>query len=427
MTPCDQGVIVEHEEMVTPLISAGTGEAYQSLIFNPGLTAYSWLSGVAARYEQYRVLHLEFFVAPAVGTDSDGLVALAPDYDVTDGQPANWAELMAMASAKATQVYNRLRIAADPRSAMGDGRYKYVRTDGGTPDRLSDACRLWIGLTGISAGTFGQLYVRYKLQLRTEHVDLVAPVPDSTAIFAGAAEPWPAQILSPSVTFPLEWHTQRPDDGVTLIGTLPSADFELAAGQWRIQATLTAMYDVSAAAPNACIGGTELLLLAGVTVLDSGISSAYMYDNGGTTEYRVHLTMDAVLNVTDPAQVYRISALLASSVVGVNGSVLAGTARMQLLGELPPSLVVPFEGDGRAGLCTRGAALRTPHAEPRRRETTAARAARYQALVDTACELAKRRRVPIKRAAPCPDAPAAAAPPSAAESAPPADNVQPTA
>ena len=84
------GMRVTHREYIEDVTFGGSG-LYLNVIaepINPGnRLLFPWLASIASRFETYRFNSLKFIYEPQCGTDTDGTVMIAVDFDAIDPPP----------------------------------------------------------------------------------------------------------------------------------------------------------------------------------------------------------------------------------------------------------------------------------------------------------------------------------------------------
>lgn len=166
--------VMKHREYIAEVVAS---EDFTNTVYpiNPGLPGLlAWGSGIAQNYEQYRIRSFSFSYETQAPTTDQGSVMLAIDYDPADTAPANKSQIMAMAGAVRTAVWNRITVSAS--SARRSFDKLYVRA-GGLGENLDiksyDYGVLNIAIQGATAvGAIGELYADYELELFTPTQDL---------------------------------------------------------------------------------------------------------------------------------------------------------------------------------------------------------------------------------------------------------------
>lgn len=163
-------IVVEHREFVRPIVSTGTAfQVFQNEV-NPGLVgSFSWLSDIANNYESYMFDELEFEYLTAVGSNTDGVVYLAVDYDPSDSTPEDIIQMSSYQPFVRTAPWSDA-VHRSPKRALRKRQTYFVRN--GTPPATAglntyDTGNFFLALNGCAAGNVGELYVKYKVRFMT--------------------------------------------------------------------------------------------------------------------------------------------------------------------------------------------------------------------------------------------------------------------
>jgi hypothetical protein len=163
-------VIISNKALLMD-VSGSTPFSVFPLAINPGLPSFElWLSKIAANYESYKFLSLEFFYEPEAATSATGSIILAIDYDAGDSAPTTKAQICSYRSTVRCApwtpcVHRSLHEDLNKRCSY------FVRAGGIPPGKdinLYDVGNLYIGTVG-QGGTIviGEIWVRYTIKLMT--------------------------------------------------------------------------------------------------------------------------------------------------------------------------------------------------------------------------------------------------------------------
>jgi hypothetical protein len=142
------------------------------LDINPGLTSFPWLSTIANSFEKYRWHSLSFMYEPACSTSVGGTVLLAPDYDAADRDDnLTKGELMAFGDSVRTAPWQRAQFTCTRKNMVPQPRYTRDKLIPGTDIKTYDVLSLYLHHSASSAGTLGELWVEYDVELITPQVD----------------------------------------------------------------------------------------------------------------------------------------------------------------------------------------------------------------------------------------------------------------
>jgi membrane-bound metal-dependent hydrolase YbcI (DUF457 family) len=100
MHSANQSVVIRHREFVTSIQGSTAFTVQNQLVLNPGiLETFPWLSGIADRFQEYKVLGLVYHYVPTSGTFNGSSAALGSvmfqtTYRATDTAPTSKAEML---------------------------------------------------------------------------------------------------------------------------------------------------------------------------------------------------------------------------------------------------------------------------------------------------------------------------------------------
>jgi len=172
-----QSIVVRHKEFLGE-ISGSTGFKVQQVYsINPGLAAtFPWLAGIAAKYQEYRLLGMVFHYVPtsgtAVGTSSTALgsVMIQSSYRAGDAAPTTKMEMLNEYWSSEITPYEAgcHPLECDPKE--NPYNLHYVRTGAlpsGTDQLLYDLATTFVATSGMqSDGVVGDLWVTYEVELK---------------------------------------------------------------------------------------------------------------------------------------------------------------------------------------------------------------------------------------------------------------------
>jgi len=167
-------VMLNHREIISDVGGEGLQNALIRLAINPGLGLMEMLSQVSKSWTQYAVKSFKVWYEPAVATDTDGQVMLAPDYN-----PNEDVALDSLTSAEAlkhigsyydavsTPLWDACVMHTDAKAIMSTGTRKFIRSGNvaEAKDRY-DAFSLLIKTHGLpNELVMGQVWVDYEIEL----------------------------------------------------------------------------------------------------------------------------------------------------------------------------------------------------------------------------------------------------------------------
>jgi hypothetical protein len=154
------------------------GAAFHVLGYNinPGIKdLFPWLSGIAGRFQEYRINRMKVEFQTRTATTQGGIVVLAPDYSVSDAPPSIEQDMMAYQDAVSSTVWRDVHCKLDPKALMSTGARKFVRAQVTSGDsHLYDAGKFYIGHETTYLGTVGKLWVDYDISLFTPQLNSTA-------------------------------------------------------------------------------------------------------------------------------------------------------------------------------------------------------------------------------------------------------------
>lgn len=165
---------ITHREYVRE-IKTVSGEDYTTYEVNPGLPlAFPWLSGIAERFESYLYLKLTYVYVPIVGSNTDGAVAIAPDYDAgDDNTDLTKSQIMQFQDTVRGPLWAPLKMNCTLKNLRK--RVTYYTRNAPLKSNLDiktyDALKLHIMTTGAEEATAGELWVEYSVRLQTPQID----------------------------------------------------------------------------------------------------------------------------------------------------------------------------------------------------------------------------------------------------------------
>jgi hypothetical protein len=293
----DVEVIVEHTEYLADLVSLG-GSGWPNLTnivqypINPGqTTVFPWLSTLAKNFDEYKFDKLEFSFDPLLGTGANGKIVATFDPDVLDEFPDTKQDALEARIQLDDSVWmtNKMKVPAD---LLAD--YLFVRPGAlpaGADQHVYDVGVLNLGLPGVAAGSAAELFVTYRVRLRT---------PNGGQRFMGGQAvvtgPTSAQPIGTALTVtgnvPVQWK-----DGSNFLIGMPGTYYVL---------MRVAGVSINNPPPNPAASGTNLMSFIGGT--------SYSQPTSGTSVV-VYLEFRCTINdVTSPITIPAFTATSLSSV-----------------------------------------------------------------------------------------------------------------
>lgn len=170
-----QSVVIRHREYICEVIGSQSFTVQRVLPINPGVEeTFPWLSGVAAQFQQYKILGMVYHYVPTSGAISSsqalGSVMLQTTYRATDASPSTKVEMMneywAVEGVPSTDIVHGLEC--DPKE--NPFSVHYVRSAGvGATDNLLmyDLGKTFLATQGQTTNgvVLGDLWATYEIEL----------------------------------------------------------------------------------------------------------------------------------------------------------------------------------------------------------------------------------------------------------------------
>lgn len=159
---------IVHSEFFHDVLGTTAGHFIAHIITptNPGV--FPWLSGMANMYESYVFNYLRFRYKNIVGTNYNGMVAMAPDYDNNDGFPASKSNLLTWDDKASCSAYQTCVVDCSSYNLRKRATYFTGAVPVGKDPNLYYVANL-ILYTGACMDTsqIGEIYVEYDVTFTT--------------------------------------------------------------------------------------------------------------------------------------------------------------------------------------------------------------------------------------------------------------------
>lgn len=177
------GMSIRHREYVQDITFGEAGE-YMNMVsapINPGnRELFPWLAGIATRFETFKFNSLRFIYEPQCGTDNEGTVMMAVDFDAVDLPPVDKLQLMTYDGAIRSPPW----FAGVYECAQYNlHKYKeYFITNSLTTPLSTDEKTYFVGNIYVATQsqsasfTAGELYVEYDVVLSTPQLSTISYV-----------------------------------------------------------------------------------------------------------------------------------------------------------------------------------------------------------------------------------------------------------
>jgi hypothetical protein len=177
------GMRVTHREYVEDVVFGPTG-TYTNVVaepINPGnRNLFPWLSSIALRFETYRFNSLRFIYEPQCGTDNEGTVMVAVDFDAVDDPPVDKLQIMTYDGAVRSPPWFAAVYNCAPSNLH---KYKeYFVTPNQTTPTTTDQKTYFVGRIYVATQsladpfTSGELYVEYDVTFLTPQLSQLGSV-----------------------------------------------------------------------------------------------------------------------------------------------------------------------------------------------------------------------------------------------------------
>jgi len=164
---------IRHREFLTDV--QGT-VAFATLKYhiNPGVQAsFPWLSQTAQFYESYRFVNLCFKFESTRSTAADGGVYGSIDFDASDSAPVSKQAMMNTEDAIRANVWQEFNYKSSQANLKKFALERYTRKAILAPNqdiKTYDVGTFFLGTSGCTANTIGELYVEYDIILSTPQI-----------------------------------------------------------------------------------------------------------------------------------------------------------------------------------------------------------------------------------------------------------------
>lgn len=181
---------IVHSEYVGDIAVRDPGTFDLQYIFglNPGNSAlFPWASKIAAQFDSYKINQLVFRYMPLCGTQTQGVVVMAIDYDASDAPPASLQQMLTYKGAVQTNAW-KPAINLSAGSDLSKAKSHYVLTGvapANTDIKTYDIGNFYLAVNSIaSSGAIGQLFVDYDITFETPQTELDPPSVGARGVLA---------------------------------------------------------------------------------------------------------------------------------------------------------------------------------------------------------------------------------------------------
>lgn len=230
---------VKHVEMFADVLGS-VPFSLHTFVLNPGNSKlFPWLSAMAQSWEHYRFERVSIEFQPIVGTSANGLIALAPDYNLVEPVPTSMPDLMVTPGAARSQTFIPMKMHVDAKRMNLVTPWKYITHEGEYQDQpaLYDSALIQLAVEGADTHDgvlVGNLFISYEVAFMTPQVDrAITPV---GGVFS-ASKPASSGLL-PADGTPQSFHWS--DIIINTLGLVSddNKSVKIPAGTYRINATV---------------------------------------------------------------------------------------------------------------------------------------------------------------------------------------------
>jgi len=193
-----KSVTIRHQEYLCDLISTGTGfNVLNTFIIQPGdFNAFPWLSAMAARYQMYRFKHVSLQFISETPTSAAGAVILGYDRNAAAPAPAAKIQMMELQDSIKCNAWDSAALSintgSDKKYTNSGSVYPAGPTGTAADIKTFATGVFWAGTSGVSAGTVGELYINYEIELMNPGIYMASPymlnanfqAPTTTTLFS---------------------------------------------------------------------------------------------------------------------------------------------------------------------------------------------------------------------------------------------------
>jgi hypothetical protein len=301
----DGGESIAFTELVVSSINFPTSTGFgitNEVFLNPALPdSFTWLSPIASRFKQYRVVKMRLVYVPIAPTNTQGNIVVYPAYDATEVAPTTEADMVNNQDAFERVVWNGFYVDLDVRAMNSPGPRKYTRQGFTSGDlKTMDPLRLFLGgnnAASNSGAAMGKLFIEYEFVF-------YVPSSNPTSGPTGTFYAWNgvADTLSTGVLTALNMGTAYDPYNIGSSSTVSGNSYvwQLPPGFWLITATISFADSANEA--------FSALLQIGQSFTPSGPGQAYTKCANGPSQHCLTATLLAEVLPTGNSQYIQVFA-----------------------------------------------------------------------------------------------------------------------
>lgn len=188
------GTRVVHREYLGDIgARANTFDLQYQFGVNPGNASFMpWCSKIANNFDSYSFNRLSFIFLPVCGTNTEGVVTMAIDYDSSDTPPTSQQQMLNYKGAVQTNAWKPATMTCSS-ADLHKLKTHYILT--GVPPKDTDIKTYDVGNfflavnTQTVGATFGQLFVEYDVTLTTPQTVNEVPCLESAGVLTLSGSP----------------------------------------------------------------------------------------------------------------------------------------------------------------------------------------------------------------------------------------------
>jgi hypothetical protein len=165
---------LKHTEFVQDIVSNDDSYSFEQIPVNPGLeAAFPWGCRIASGFESYKIVSLTYRFVTNRGTDTNGSIAIIPDYDAADDNSTQTKQqMLAYQDGVRGPIWSDLTMKCTKQNLEKRKTYFVRQATVASDIRLYDALSLNLILSGLPSGTtVGELWVDYHFVLLTPQLE----------------------------------------------------------------------------------------------------------------------------------------------------------------------------------------------------------------------------------------------------------------
>jgi hypothetical protein len=210
------GVRIQHCELYNSNVAGSLAYTIQNTIaLNPGLAStFPWLAPQAEKWEQYVCHRLSVEWEPIAPTNTQGVIAISPEYDPNDEPPTTEQELAATEGTVYDKVWEDFECVLDRKAMMGGVARKFVRSAAVAGNKkMYDLGKCYVVSNNeTSTNSVGKVWICYDFEFFIPQDSPAPTVSSVTSMFSREL----LQTLATTVTTPVDYDPDPPNNPLNL-------------------------------------------------------------------------------------------------------------------------------------------------------------------------------------------------------------------